>query len=56
MSECNSVECNSIEATYYKRSRDVMLKRAKDHYKNDKERLRDNSSDKYKNLCEEENN
>ena len=30
------------EATYYQRHRDVILNRAKDYYKNDKERLRDN--------------
>ena len=30
------------ETTYYQRNRDVVLNRAKDYYKNDKERLRDN--------------
>ena len=59
MSECNSVECNlvkrnSIETTYYQRNRDVILKRAKDYCRNDKERLRDNTRDKYRNLLEEE--
>ena len=44
------------ESTYYQRNRDYILNRAKDNYKNDKERLRDNSRDKYRNLCEEENN
>ena len=29
-------ECNSIEKTYYKKSRDVILNRAKDSYENDK--------------------
>ena len=32
MSECNSVECNSIEETYYQKNRDVILNRAKDYY------------------------
>ena len=30
------------------------MNRAKDYYKNDKERLKDNSRDKYRNLSEEE--
>ena len=42
------------ETTQYRRTRDVLLNRAKDYYKNDKERLRDNAKDKYKNLSEEE--
>ena len=48
MSECNSVTCYSVEQTYYQRNRDVILNRAKDYHKNDKERLRDNARDKYK--------
>ena len=43
------------ESTYYQRNRDYILNRAKDNYKNDKERLRDNSRDKYRNLSEEKN-
>ena len=27
MSECNSVECNSFELTYYQKNRDVILNR-----------------------------
>ena len=42
------------ETTYYQRNRDVILNRAKNSYKNDKERLRDNARDKYRNLSEEE--
>ena len=49
MNECDSVECNSVEITYYRRNRELILNRAKDYYKNDKERLRDNARDKYKN-------
>ena len=41
------------ETTYYQRNRDVILNRAKDYYKNDKERLRDNARHKYRNLSEE---
>ena len=35
------------ETTCYQRNRDVIPNRAKDYYKNDKERLRDNARDKY---------
>ena len=30
----------NIDLTYYKKNRDVMLNKAKDYYKNNKERLR----------------
>ena len=44
-------ECNSVEETYYKKNKDVMiLNRAKNYYENDKERLREQARDKYKNL------
>ena len=43
------------ETTCYQRNRDVIPNRAKDYYKNDKERLRDNARDKYWNLSEEKN-
>ena len=36
------------ETTYYQRNRDVILNRAKDYYKNDKERLRNDARDKYR--------
>ena len=42
------------EETYYKRNRDVILNRAKDYYKSNKERLRDNPRYKSRNLSEEE--
>ena len=38
------------------KERYATLNRAKDYYKNDKERLRDNARDKYRNLFEEEKN
>ena len=41
-------ECNSAELTYYQRNR------AKDCNENDKERLRAQARDKYRNLSEEE--
>ena len=44
------------KTTYYQKTRDVILNRAKDYYKNDEERSRDNARDKYRNLSEEENN
>ena len=37
-------------------SRDVLLNRAKYYYENDKEELRDNARDKYRNLSEEGKN
>ena len=40
MNECNSIECNSLELTYYQRNREVILNRSKDYYGNNKERLR----------------
>ena len=43
-----------IDLTYYQRNRDVMLNSAKDYYENDKERLREQARDKYRNLSEEE--
>ena len=42
--------------TYYQRSWDVILNRAKGYYENDKERLRVQARDKYRNLSEEEKN
>ena len=46
----------SAYLTYYPRNRDVILNRAKDYYENDKERLREQARDKYRNLSEEEKN
>ena len=54
MSECNSIE--SAEKTYCQRNKRIILKRAKDYYENDKERLREQARDKYRNLSEEEKN
>ena len=45
-------EC--ADFTYYQRNQGVILNRAKDSYENDKERLREQARDKYKNLSEEE--
>ena len=42
--------------TYYQKNRDVILNRAKYYYENDKERLREQARDKYRNLYEEEKN
>ena len=38
MSECNSIENSDL--SYYRKNRDVVLSKAKDYYKNNKERLR----------------
>ena len=48
--------CNSVGLTYYQENRDVILNRAKDYYENDKQRLRRQARDEYKNLSEEEKN
>ena len=47
-------EC--VDLIYYQRNWDVILNRAKDYYENDKERLREQARDKYRNLSEEEKN
>ena len=41
------------DLTYYQKNRDVILNWAKDYYKNDKKRLKDQARDKYRNLSEE---
>ena len=40
--------------TYYKRNGNVILNRARDYYKIDKERLRNNARDKDRNLSKQE--
>ena len=40
----------------YQRHSDVILNKAKDYYKNDQERLREQARNKYRNLSEEEKN
>ena len=49
-------ERNAVNLTYYQRNRDVILNRLKDYYENDKERLRKQARDKYRNLSQEEKN
>ena len=46
----------SADLTYYQKNRDVMQNRAKYYYENDKERLREQEGDKYRDLSEEEEN
>ena len=41
------------DLTYYQRNRDVILNRAKVYYENDKEKLKEQARDKYRNLSEE---
>ena len=43
----------SADLTHYQRNRAVILSRAKEQYKNDKERLKELARDKYRNLSEE---
>ena len=40
----------------YERNREVILNRVKDYCKNDKERLKEQAKDKYRNLSEEDQN
>ena len=42
--------------TYYQKNQDVILNRAKVYYEIDKEKLREQARDKYRNLSEEEKN
>ena len=44
----------NTDLTYHQKNRDVILNRTKDYYENDKERLREEARDKYRNLSEEE--
>ena len=44
------------DLTYYQRNRDVILNKAKDYYKNDKERLKGQERNKHRHLSEEEKN
>ena len=44
----------SVEESNYQKNREVLLNRAKDYYKTDKERLREQARDKYRNLSKEE--
>ena len=39
--------------TSYQRNREIMPNRAEDYYENDKERLREQARNKYRNLSEE---
>ena len=42
-----------VDLTYYQRNLDVILNRAKDYYENDKEGLREQARNKYRNLSKE---
>ena len=46
MSECNSVEFNSVEKTYYQKNRDAILNRVKDYSQNHEETLSEKSKNK----------
>ena len=42
------------DLTYYQKKRDVILNKAKNYYKNNKDRLKEQARDKYRSLSEEE--
>ena len=44
----------NTDLTYYQRNRDVLLNKARNYCKNNKARLREQATDKYRNLSEEE--
>ena len=44
-----------VDLTYYQKNWNVILNRVKDCYENDKERLREQARDKYRNSSEEKN-
>ena len=44
------------KTTYYKRNRDIILNIAKEYYENNKERLREQTKNKYRELSEKEKN
>ena len=44
------------EITYYQRNRDIILNRAKEYNKNNKELLRERAKNKYRSLSEDEKN
>ena len=46
----------NTDLTYYQKNRDVVLSKAKYCFKNNKDRLREQARDKYRNLPEEEKN
>ena len=46
----------NTDLTDYQKKQNVMLSKAKDYYKNNKDRLRERARDKYRNLSEEEKN
>ena len=46
----------NTDLTYYQRNRDLILNKAKDYCKNNKEGLKEQARDKYKSLSEEEKN
>ena len=46
----------STDFTYCQRNRNVLLNRVKDYYENNKDRLREQAKNKYRNLSEEDKN
>ena len=46
----------STYLTYYQRKRDVIVNRANNYYKNNKNRLKEQARGKYRNLSEQEKN
>ena len=51
-----SLSAIPLKKLIIKKNKDVILNRAKGYYENDKERLKKQTRDKYRNLSEEEKN
>ena len=47
---------SEIKDLNYKKNRDVIVNKAKDSFKNNKERLKEQTTDKYRSLSKEEKN
>ena len=55
MTNFNLIDNIKMDNTsYYQRNGKIMVNRAKDYYENDKERLREQARNKYRNLSEED--
>ena len=46
----------NTDLTYYQRNKDLVLNKANNYCKNDKDRLREQAKNKYRNLSEEDKN
>ena len=50
------IKMSEVTDLTYQKNRNVILNKAKDYYKNNNERLKEQARDKYRSLSEEEKN